>query len=495
MKKLLFFITVLILFFSSLPASAAGIEERTWQDETIYYLMVDRFNNNDVNNDYTVDILDPDRYHGGDFQGIIDQLDYLKDMGFTAIALNPIFDNEDNGYHGYWIKDFYEIEEHYGTIDTFKALISEAHERDMKVMVDFVVHTVGPNHPWAADPEKDDWLADSVNEDDTLTLNLQNNEVKDYIIEAAKWWIEETNLDGYRLKAVDEAPADFWTSFAAEVKKVKENFYLLGDLTSDDPQMVEKYKGTGIDGFYDYELNKHARSVFATADQALEPLFKSWEQRQAAFENPYLAGTFMDNHNMTRFTRESITKNEHPGPRWKLALTYLYTVPGIPIVYYGSEIALDGGGGTDNFGQMDFRTDKELIDHITSIGELRNSHPALTRGTFELLHEDQGMAVYKREFEDETVVVALNNSTFSQSVTITSELEDNMELRGLLNGDLVRSAEGQYQIILDRDEAEIYLLAEKTGVNIPLIAATSSVAVGFVIFLILLKIRSRRTAP
>lgn len=488
------FITILLLISTFQPASAAGVEERNWQDETIYYLMVDRFNNNDVNNDYTVDILDSERFHGGDFQGIIDQLDYLKEMGFTAIALNPIFDNEDNGYHGYWIKDFYQVEEHYGTMDTFKTLIKEAHGRDMKVMVDFVVNEVGPNHPWADDPEKVDWLVDSAAEGHNLKLNLQNNEVKDYLIDAAKWWIQETDLDGYRLSAVDKVPEDFWTSFTKEVKEVKENFYLLGDMTTDNPQAIEKYKGTGIDGFYNYELNKHARSVFAKTDQELEPLFKVWEQSQDNFENPYLAGSFMDNHNMTRFTRETISNNEHPGPRWKLALTYLYTVPGIPIVYYGSEIALDGGGGTDNFGQMDFRTDKELIDHITSIGELRNSLPSLTHGTFELLHEDKGMAVYKREFEEETVVVALNNSTFSQSVTISSELKDNMELRGMLNGDLVRSVEGKYKIILDRDEAEIYILAEKTGVNLPLIAATSSVAVGFIIFLILLKRRAKRNA-
>ena len=143
-KGVLSLILIPFLLFYALPVGAVEKEERKWQDETIYFLMVDRFNNSDSKNDFNVNAKDPLAYHGGDFQGIIDQLDYLKDMGFTAIWLTPIFDNAGKAYHGYWINDFYKTEAHFGTMATFKKLVKEAHKRDMKVILDFVANHVAP---------------------------------------------------------------------------------------------------------------------------------------------------------------------------------------------------------------------------------------------------------------------------------------------------------------------------------------------------------------
>ena len=111
-----------------------------------------------LSNDYDVNREDPKAYQGGDFQGVIDKLDYIKDMGFTAIWLSPVFDNQEKGYHGYWIKDFYNTDEHFGSIEKLKELVDEAHKRDMKVILDFVVNHVGPDHEWVNDPEKADWF-------------------------------------------------------------------------------------------------------------------------------------------------------------------------------------------------------------------------------------------------------------------------------------------------------------------------------------------------
>src|SRR3954451_16258491 len=136
MKKgaiILLFISLLL--FNALPVGAVEKEDRKWQDETVYSLMIDRFNNGDQSNDMDVDLDDPIGYHGGDFQGVIDQLDYIKDMGFTAISLTPVFDNIDGGYHGYWVNDYYKTEEHFGSIELFKKLVDEVHKRDMKVIL------------------------------------------------------------------------------------------------------------------------------------------------------------------------------------------------------------------------------------------------------------------------------------------------------------------------------------------------------------------------
>lgn len=161
-------------------------------------------------------------------------------------------------------------------------------------------------------------------------------------------------------------------------------------------------------------------------------------------------------------------------------------------MYYGTEIALDGGEDPDNRRLMNFRTDKELIDYVTKLGELREKLPSLRRGDFELLYEKDGMALFKRTYENETAVIAINNTSKTQKVTLDDELEQGKELRGLLAGDLVRSKDGKYDIILDRETAEIYVLAPKTGLNIPFIAALLAVYTAFGLFLYLARKRKAR---
>lgn len=491
MKKYILFILIPLLLFCGLPVGAVEKEEHSFQDESIYYIMIDRFNNSDFSIDFSVDVNDPNRYHGGDFQGIIDRLDYIKGMGFTTIGLSSVFDNEDNGYHGKWTKDFYQVEEHFGTLETFKKLVQRADELGLKIVIDFNVNHVGPNHSWLSEADKKEWFRqEKVN--GLPTLAHENLEVKSYLLEMAKWWVEETNIDGFRLEYVEQIPVQFWLEFAQEVRKVKEDFFLLGDIQTEEPDLLERYQEVGIDGFLDYLSNSDLREGFSRPDQSLQPIVEQSQQNQDIYENPYLLTRFMDNQHVHRFTRDAVVQNEHPGPRWKMALTYLYTTPGIPFVFYGSEIALDGGEEPDNQRQMDFRTDKELVDYITSIAKIRNEHPVLTRGSMEVIFEQDGMIVFKREYEGETSVIAINNTTKSQSVTLAEELEDEKELRGLLNGDLVRSEDGQYRIILDREMAEIYVLAEKSGLNLPFIGATASVVILFIVFLILVKRKARK---
>ncbi|MBA4538772.1 alpha-amylase [Bacillus aquiflavi] len=468
-----------LLLFYTLPVEGAEKEERTWQDETIYFLMIDRFYNGDTRNDFEVNRNDPLSFYGGDFQGIIDKLDYLKEMGFTTLLLTPIFDNDEKGYHGYWMVDYYKPDEHFGSLGKFRELVKEAHNRDMKVMVDFVTNYVGKNHPWVSDPNKKDWFSDQL-VNGLPQLALENNDVQKYLIDAAKWWVEETDLDGYRLEGVEQAPHSFWKDFVKEVKGVKKDFFLLGEITSDHEEEIGNFENTGIDGFLDYPKTQTLRNAFAMPDQSSQMLFSF-----PADQNQYLRGTFLDNHLMKRFTNDAAEKNKHPGPRWKLALTYLYTSPGIPIVYYGSEIALAGEDIPENRAVMDFRTDQDLIDYISKIGKLRQDLPSLTKGTLEFLYEKNGMMVFKRTYKEETVVIAINNTSKTQIVTLDDKMiEGGKELRGLLAGDLVRSnEENKYNIVIDREEAEIYVLAEKTKIKLSFIIGTVAVWVIFILFL------------
>lgn len=495
-KKVFIVLFLPILLLYSFPASAVEKEERQWQDETIYYLMIDRFQNGDRENDFEVNNEDPYAYQGGDFQGIIDKLDYVKEMGFTTIALTPIFANEEGGYHGYWINDFNDVDKHFGTKETFKALVKEAHQREMKVMIDFVTSHVGPNHPWMNDPKKQGWLQHEITDkdvegqlksewgDEIAFINFNNPEVKNYFIDIAKKWINETNIDGYRLDTVNHAPVAFWKAFSQAVKAEKENFYLLGDIQSEDSSVLVQYEQAGIDGWIDMPLNQPLRNAFAKPGESSQPVFETMAKNNQLFSKEPPMTAFFDHHKMERFTREMVENNEFPGARWKLGLTYLYTIPETPMVYYGTEIAIDGGEAPENRPLMNFRADKELIDFITKLGEVRQEHPALRRGTMEVLHENNGMTVYKRQYKDDTFVIAINNTEEDHKITLSADqLAENQELRALLGTDLVRSENGEYPMFIERDVAEIYKLEDKSSINYVFILITISVFLLFILFM------------
>ncbi|MFE4426958.1 alpha-amylase family glycosyl hydrolase [Peribacillus butanolivorans] len=508
-KRVLSLALIPLLLFYAIPVGAAEKEQRTWKDEIVYSLMIDRFFDGNTQNNGDADVNNPSAFNGGDFEGITKKLNYLKDMGYTAIILSPIFANEEKGYHGDWVNDFYKTDKHYGTIKEFKKLVNEAHKRDMKVIIDFQANNVGPNHSWLTDPNKQDWfheekeISNDSNQEDLETawidglpdLNQDNKETRDYLLDAAKWWITETDIDGYRLNKVQYVEKDFWKDFVETVKSEKSNFYTIGDVQG-DADLISSYKKTGIDAFMAYPQNVELKETFAAPDNDLNPVFDAFVKSEDVSESKGSQGLFMDTQNMPRFTKAAADHNENPGTRWKMALSYLYTMPGVPIVFYGSEIALNGDKAPDNHKLMDFKTEQELVDYITKLSELRDMYPALTKGDMELLYEKGGTAVFKRVYGDETIVVAMNNTTETQSIILTDkELEKNKELRGMLNGDLVRSKDNSYSIVIDRETTEVYTLSPKSIINIPYLFVIGLVLVIFGIFIALVIKRSKRNQP
>lgn len=163
------------------------------------------------------------------------------------------------------------------------------------------------------------------------------------------------------------------------------------------------------------------------------------------------------------------------------------------MLYYGSEIALIGNETPDNRRQMDFRTDPELIEYIGQLTKAREKLPSIAKGDFTLLHESEGFTVFKRQFKEETSIVAINNTSGTKDLVLTGEeIENDKELRGLLAGGLVRSNDqNEYHLVLDREEAEIYVLTEKQGFNFVYGATLLSVLLAFFAFLFLARRRGR----
>ena len=477
---------VIVCILSFIPVLYVHAEDNSnFDDELMYSIMVDRFFDGDTSNNKDVDMADPLKFNGGDFQGIIKKLDYLQDMGFTAVQLSPIFANETNGYHGEWTIDYEKIEEHYGTLEDFKQLVDEIHTRNMKIIIEFPIDTVGETHPWVKDSSKTGWLN---MDQDKPTLELENEDVQNYLITTAIDWLEQVDFDGYHLANVEKAPKEFLETFARDVKNAKKDVYL--QATSNSEGDLTDLVAAGFNRVSDTSL------IDALIHSFYEPNLSTKElvdQQMSA--NPENHTIYFDDKDLQRYTKYMADANEYPGPRWKLALGYLYTQPSLPSVYYASEIAINGGLAPENRPLMNFRTDDELIKHMEKLGKIRNEQPALRKGTMELLYEKDGMTLFTREYKDDVIVVAINNTEKDQVINISADqLEDEKELRGLFGSDLIRSEDGEYKFVVERDVLEIYKMNEKTGINYSFIIAIAAVIILFSAFIYFVPKRPKEEA-
>jgi glycosidase len=428
-------LSMLLVFLCSAVAVA---EERTWQDESIYVAMVDRFNNGDNTNDKDINHNNPEGYYGGDFRGITKRLDYIKEMGHTAVRLTPIMQSED--YAGEKVTDYTKLNAHFGTEEDFKELIEEAHERDMKIIIEFMVMP-------SLDSEA---------------------------IAGAKWLTEKFAIDGIHLKKSSAVTSEFVSRFTDEIKSVNKAIGIFSFQA-----------GSGIDGSMDDAYYTQLTEALIKPDTSLKSLYDVSNEADALH--------YMDNTDTKRFVHHIVENNENIAIRLKMALMYLYTTPGIPNVYYGTEIALNGGDTPDNRRLMDFKPDKKFLEYVSKVGQLRQKLPVLRKGDMELLYEKDGMLIFKRTYNDETAVVAINNTTETQKVQVdTSKLPAGKELLGVFEEDLVRSTDEGYEMIIDRETANVFMLQEKTGLNYTFIGALVAVPVFFVSFFLYMKKRGER---
>ncbi|MFD1357248.1 alpha-amylase family glycosyl hydrolase [Fictibacillus halophilus] len=504
-KKIMILGLSFLLFLSvQNKALAEKKEERSWKDETIYFIMIDRFHNGDKKNDFDVDTSDPAAYHGGDFKGITEKLDYLKKLGVTAIWMTPVVKNEERGYHGYWTQDFYETEEHFGTKEELKQLVKEAHDRDIKVILDLVVNHTGYKHSWQNDPEKKDWfhpqeeISNWDNQQNVENgwlaglpdLNTENPETRNYLLDMAEYWIKETDIDGYRLDTVKHVPKDFWIEFAERVKEAKSDFYLIGEVWHNDPRYIAEYNKAGIQSFVDYPLFNEMVRIFKQSGQSLSELHSVWERNKYYYEDPYTLGNFIDNHDNIRFVREVLLKQEDPEKRLKLALTYLYTAPGIPILYQGTEHMMDGAKDPDNRRMMDFSQNKKMATFTAKLGDLRQKHPSLRRGDFSMIKDDGAKAVFKRTHNDEMIYIVYNNDKKDAEITFKDKDLKGHKLVDLLNEEEAKVKGDTMELQVKGETAHIFLL-QKDSSNPYLYAPIAAIAI-LVITLVVFLYKKRK---
>jgi glycosidase len=434
------------------PLPPAGRFQGFGPDDVFYLAMPDRFANGDPSNDDPeksrglLDRSKPRFYHGGDLQGVIDKLPYLQDLGITTIWLNPWYDNNDGlnwvetydgqpmaDYHGYGAVDFYAVDEHLGDLDTLVALVEAAHARGMKIVQDQVANHSGPYHPWVEDSPTPTW-------DFLPDLNQDDPEVARYIIQNTLWWVGVTGLDGIRQDTLPYVHRRFWREWMAAIKAEFPHLKVVGELFDGDPALVSFFQAgatrfdgidSGIDTEFDFPLFFKIRDAFAGEGTLLEAA--KMVARDHLYPDPSVLVTFLGLHDVTRFMNEPRASTAS----LRAAYTLLTTVRGSPLVYYGDEIAMPGGGDPDNRREFpggwpgDARDafsasgrtpeEEEVFSHLRRLLHLRRDFAPLRQGRMLNLAAGEELWAYARVLDGQAAVVALN--TDASPVTIEAPVD------------------------------------------------------------------------
>ncbi|MCA9616847.1 MAG: alpha-amylase family glycosyl hydrolase [Polyangiales bacterium] len=474
-----------------------------WRDQVIYQIVVDRFANGDTSND-VLDGIGPEpddlvRHQGGDWEGITERLDYVKALGGTAIWLSPLVANVDrtereDGYHGYWGTDFTRPNPRYGDLRSLRRLVRRAHEAELLVIVDVVTNHAGRvfsydldssgtierteiEPPYRAegydvplvwthdvilwDAEQRPWqlggehfrrrgLGDVSIFDQKIygdfptglrDLDASRADVMDALVATYVRWVEETDVDGFRIDAVPHVEDEFWPEFGTRIRRElgrrgKRDFLLMGEVFTRSAFELARYTGeTGtLDTVFDFKLkfdvvdgvllDGRAPSTAVPALETDRAGYRPFEHPDGIGLSPWEARVLIaDNHDTWRL-RGELDRFDSAA----LALLLVLAGEGIPCLYYGTEQELVGQGGGESRERLwdtGYRRDTETFVWIRKLVDLRMAHEALRRGTQRVRfasendgrsdEPDAGMLAIERAFEDDRLVVAMNAHALQRS--------------------------------------------------------------------------------
>ena len=451
-----------IVLITSLVQPATAEETGDFSKESIYDLLVDRYFNQDILNDYEADARDINSFSGGDFSGVIQEMNRIQDMGFTILSIGPVFAS--STYDGKAVLDYRQFERHFGTEEEFVQLVEAAHDRDMKLMIDLPTQSLDENHVWFS--ENPEWFEE--NEDGTVALETSNPEVRDALIQEFTAFVGNFDIDALRLQDAASLDADFIREFSQEIKTVRD-IYIIGD--------EEMEPTEGLDAVVMPGAEDILRSSYRNFDQESERLPALLEESAGQIIQ-------VDSLKGPRFTSDVVEERGFPPTRWKLLLTQMFTMPGVPNIQYGSEIAMSGDALPEAHQILDIGVEAELNDHIESLNTLRNSSSALRSGKVEILLEEDGWLVYERSNEEETWIIVINNSSSTKNFIVSEErIGSDMQMRGLFENDMVRQADnGTYRITMNRETSETFHVTEERGFNMAYIATLAAMYLIFLAF-------------
>ena len=468
-----FIVSIVLILSIFYPTGAFAENNRTLEDESIYDLLVDRYNNGDYENDLDIDTRDMSAFSGGDFAGIVSRLQYLVDLGFTSVSLGPIFSTAT--YDGSEVLDYGKLEPHFGTDGDLKEMINALHEKEIGVIADFPMSGVSENHVWV----KDGTLPSTPAAEGTVDWDSSDAKVKEMLKGAIISFIQAYDLDGIRLTKLADFDEDFLNEVIAEIKEVNADIYVIS--TEISPA--------------NFDTVPHAEKIDALR-QAYVQIDPDTSQLELFEDNVGTDFIQFDELTGARFTYDMLELRMFPPTRWKLAATALFTLPGIPVMPYGSEIAVNGEGPPESHPISNFKTDMELNEYIADLNQLRNESETFRNGDLEVLQNEDGFTVFKRSSEEETWIIAINNTSEVASIEITEDIiGENKRMRGVLDGDSVKQGkDGVYRIVLEREIAEAYFVEEDKGFNWLYLSASILIFGTFFVFLFIMWRKGKKRA-
>lgn len=447
--------------------------------DVIYLITPDRFANGDTTNDTVAGMPDavnrsnPSGRHGGDIQGIIDRLDYLRDLGVTALWINPLVENNMDRvtYHGYAATDLYTIDRRFGTNELYARLVSEAHKRSIKIILDHVNNHIGTNHRLVKELPSTDWLNGSMNDhqkpfhskpelddihSDSLTkqkatrgwfsdhmadLNQANPFVGKYLLQNTIWWIEYSGLDGIREDTYPYIDPQFREEWCKAIMNEYPHFNILGEVWVSDAAFLAPYqKGSFIPrkmqpqlpAITDFALQDALLKTFADSAGSIWNVFNCLA-KDFLYPNPNNLVTFLDNHDVRRFLYNA----QGDTRKLKLALTLLLTTRGIPQLFYGTEIGMKGGkddgtlradfpggfpGDSHNAFTEQGRSphENDIFNFTKGLLKIRKEHAALHSGTLIHFKPFNEVYLYFRTTDKEKMMVVINNNKEKQTIHLSS---------------------------------------------------------------------------
>lgn len=445
--------------------------------DVIYLITPDRYANGDPGNDSSSQLKEKQNRlkkggrHGGDIQGIIDHLDYISDMGFTQIWLNPVLENDQHtySYHGYSTTDYYNIDARFGNNELYKVLSKEAKKRGIGLVMDLILNHIGSEHWWMKDLPTIDWInndgkfvrSNHIHEsvhDPHLTesqrdlftsgwfvetmpdLNQNYTFLANYLIQNSIWWIEYADLSGFRIDTYPYIDKIFLSIWSKRIATEYPRFNFVGEEWSSNPTMVS-YWQKGSNRYDDYDSYIPSMMDFPLQEALVNGLLgkEDWNSgivdifrvisNDFQYGDPYNLVVFAGNHDMKRIYSQL---NEQMD-LYKMAMTIINTVRGIPQIYYGTEIAMSstgdhgalrkdfpGGWPGDKVNAFTGRSlnkkELEAQNFIRKLLNWRKENIAITMGNMIHYPVENGIYVYFRSYNEALVMVIINNNKRSKTI-------------------------------------------------------------------------------
>lgn len=491
-----FSIFLAIFLLISPLAEADESQMRPWDEEIIYMIMTDRFfdgnpsNNNPENIEGSFDKGHLEAYHGGDFRGIIDKVDYLKDLGITTLWITPIVKNIDTNmmadkndkqfaYHGYWASDFTKIDPHLGTEEDLKELIDVLHENGIKLMVDVVINHSGygtkNTGDFAGMHREDSGAGDTETElaglPDFLT---EDKEVREKIINWQVDWLRKlktdkgNTIDYFRVDTVKHVDQDTMKDFKAAALKEKPDFKMIGEnfgaSVSKDGGYLDP---TMMDSLLDFEFKELAKDF---ANGKISETEKRLVKRNEAITDDRQMGQFLSSHDENGFLKVRLSDDVG---KFLVASSLQITAKGQPVIYYGEEIGQSGkkddfAKGVYSENRYDFAWDRlennEILDHYKKLLKIRNAFTdVFAKGVRENIYMDDEVSVFERDHGDKKLLVGLNTSEEVKDVSFDYKADG--KIVDLYGNNKIRTNSNKINIkIPSRNEGGTVVLVNQTEI-------------------------------